>query len=179
VSKGSTWLSVAGVQGRSVAGRNRLGPHPDPATRTAQALRSTCGLTRIRSVIGSHCWDWTRIVWSAHTIFAKATGVWITVDSARKWQGLRFVQSTRTTVRLCGAAAETSRPLKLNSRIRVTGDPAGHGTSGWQGAAIGARKTKAIEQVNSVPARHGPRARAGRCVLGCVVKGQRRVPSGP
>ena len=116
VSEQRKHLAVSGrVQGRNVAGRNRLGLHPDPATRTAQVLRSTCGLTRTRSVSGSHCRGWTRIVWSAHTIFAKAIGAWTMVGSARKGQGRQYVQSTRMSVRLCGAAAETSRLPKLNS----------------------------------------------------------------
>ena len=39
---------------------------------------------------------------------------------AWKGQGRQFVQSTRMSVRLGGAAAETTRPPKLNSRIMVT-----------------------------------------------------------
>ena len=39
---------------------------------------------------------------------------------AWKGQGRQFVQSTRMSVRLGGAAAETPRPPKLNSRIMVT-----------------------------------------------------------
>ena len=114
-----------------------------------------------------------------HTRFAKAIGARTMVGPEMKGQCRRFYNRLGCQSGLGGAASETPRILKPNSRIRATGDPAGHRASGRQGAASGARKTKVAEQVNSVPARHGPRARAGRCVLGCVVKGQRRVSSGP